>query len=265
MRQDKINNMKYERRKYPDGGTYAVVSDFSDPVIREHINTYEDLFFIKSLKDVCDYNNIEVDLFIPCMFQQQHDRRFNNNESFELKIVCDFINSCNFRRVYVYHPHSDVTAALLHRSEVIDNRLFINSVLDKIESDNLILMSSDAGGFKPLVKLADSLNWKGEIESAVKSRDPLTHKLTQQVSTMDFKGKDVLIVDDICVYGGTFVGLGKILKERNVGNTYLACSHTTIKAPSSELEKYFNRVFTTNSKFEQYNYSLIEVIKTLDL
>ena len=257
--------MKYERKKYPDGGVYAIIHDFSNPVIVERINNYEDLFFIKSLKDICDHNDVEVELYIPCMFQQQHDRRFRENESFELRLVCDFINSCNFKRVYIHHPHSDVTGALVNKSRIIDNHSFINEVLKKVYSENLVLMSSDAGGFKPLIKLADIIEWKGETESAAKSRDPHTHKLTQQVSTMDFKGRDILIVDDICVYGGTFVGLGKILKERNAGNLYLACSHITVKNPSQELEKYFNRVFTTNSKFDSYDYSLIEVIKIIDI
>jgi len=51
--------MQYTRGKYPDGGVYAQVTDFSYPVITERINSYEDLFFIKSLKDVCDYNEID--------------------------------------------------------------------------------------------------------------------------------------------------------------------------------------------------------------
>lgn len=266
--------MRYERKKYPDGGVYAVIHDFEHPIIKERINNYEDLFFIKSLKDVCDYNDVEVELLIPCMFQQQHDRRFIENESFELKIIADFINSCNFKRVYIHHPHSDVTPALIHRSRVIDNHVFINKVLEQIGSENLILMSSDAGGFKPLIKLADIIEWKGETESAAKSRDPLTHKLTQQVATMDFKGRDILIVDDICVYGGTFIGLAKILKERNVGKLYLAVSHITIPYPSPLLDVCFEKIFTTNSKYERYTYATqngavdrenFRVIKTLEL
>ena len=97
--------MIYERHKYPSGEIYAKITDFSNPVITERINTYEDLFFIRSLKEICDYNKItSVELFIPCMFHQQHDRRFNPNESFELKLICDFINACNFERVYIFIP-----------------------------------------------------------------------------------------------------------------------------------------------------------------
>jgi ribose-phosphate pyrophosphokinase len=268
--------MKYERLRYPDGGVYARITDFDNPTIVERINSYEDLFFIKSLKEVCDYNEIEnVSLVIPCMFQQQHDRRFKENESFEIKIVADFINSCNFKKVFVHHPHSDVTHALINRCHVIDNTNFIISVIGLIAGqevykagevlkDKVILMSSDAGGFKPLIKLADVIEWSGETESAAKSRNPDTHKLTQVIDKQDFEGKDILIVDDLCVYGGTFVGLAKMLKDRNAGKLYLAVSHITVPNPNPELNTHFEKIFTTNSKYDKYDID-VHVIKMLGL
>lgn len=201
-----------------------------------------------------DVNPNLKEITIPCMFQQQHDRRFNSNESFELKLVCELINSCNFEKVKIFHPHSDVTPALINNCEVIDNIYFIKSVLSNIceiredgyLEDNLILMSSDAGGFKPLMKLCKYLFWEGETYSASKARDK--DKLIQVVDRQDFQGKDILLVDDICVYGGTFIGLAKILKERNVGKLYLAVSHITVETPNNELFKLFDKVYTTNSK-----------------
>ena len=50
--------MIYRRIKYPDGGIYAEIDDFTDPIIKEKINSYEDLFFVKSLKEICDHNKI---------------------------------------------------------------------------------------------------------------------------------------------------------------------------------------------------------------
>ena len=76
---------------YPDGGKY-VINDLNETSLTYKINSYEDLFLLKSIKDA---NPKLKEITIPCMFQQQHDRRFNQNESFELKLVCDFINSCN--------------------------------------------------------------------------------------------------------------------------------------------------------------------------
>ena len=41
----------------------------------------------------------------------------------------------------------------------------------------------------------------------------------------DLGGKDGVIVDDLCDGGGTFNGLAKKLKEKNVGKLYLIVSH----------------------------------------
>ena len=238
---------------YPDGGKY-IENDLNETSIIYKINSYEDLFLLKCIKDS---NPNLKEVTIPCMFQQQHDKRFNENESFELKLVCDFINSCNFEKVKVFHPHSDVTPALLNNCEVIDNQDFIINVLKPIyhtlgtAMNKCILMSSDAGGFKPLMKLCKQLNWQGETYSASKAREK--DKLIQIIDKKDFDGKDILIIDDICVYGGTFKGLSKLLKEKNCGKLYLAVSHITVKQLGNDpVTNYFDKVFTTNSKFDKY-------------
>jgi ribose-phosphate pyrophosphokinase len=147
--------------------------------------------------------------------------------------------------------------------EIIDNSGFIKKVLSDIhhtqptDIEDLILMSSDAGGFKPLMKLCDKLEWKGESLSCSKYRPANgsnEHKLIQQVPREDFEGKDILIVDDISVYGGTFKGLAKLLRKRNCGKLYLAVSHMTVQNLGEDpVTNYFDKVFTTNSKFNAYH------------
>lgn len=263
--------MLYQRHRYPDGTVYAEITDFRSPKIVERINTYEDLFFIKSLKDVCDYNGMkDVELIIPCMFQQQHDRRFSSKQSFELRLVCDFINSCNFSKVTVFHPHSDVTQMGLNNVHVLDNSEFIKEVLYDIHLKNNgvnmpILLSTDAGSFKWINKLADTIEYKGEVYCANKSRDLNTHKLTQVIDRKDFGGQDVLVLDDLCVFGGTFIGLAKMLKERNVGKLYLAVSHITVPKTNEELGLYYETIYCTNSKYKEYELEKIKVMNLFNI
>jgi len=256
--------MVYQRIKYPDGGVYAKITDFINPVIVEKINSYEDLFFIRSIKDVCDNNDINgVELVIPCFFQQQHDRRFNENESFEVKLVADFINSCNFSKVHIFHPHSDVTGGLINNFRKIDNSGFIINVLNDIKQrteNTPILLSTDGGSYKWINKLADVIEFKGEVYGASKARNPETHQLVQLIDRDDFGGKDILIVDDLCVFGGTFIGLGNMLKERNVGKLFLAVSHITVPNPNPLLSTLYEQIYTTNSKFDSYELENLTVL-----
>ena len=246
--------------KYPDGTSYAVVHPIQEFTFK--INSYEDLWHLNQVIDAQNNLGITPTVTIPNLIDAQADRRFADNQSSGLKLVCKLLNSmkANFK---VFHPHNpEVVEALLDRVEIIDNRIFVQSVFDYLTRktnnvnsvyDNLMLFSSDAGGFKPLIKLADKLNWRGEVYGASKSRkyEDNKTKLIQIIDRQDFQGKDILIIDDICVYGGTFVGLAKMLRERNCGKLYLAVSHITVEKPNPELFSLFDEIFTTNSKFEE--------------
>ena len=246
--------------KYPDGTSYAIVHPIQEFTFK--INSYEDLWHLNQVIDAQNNLGITPTVIIPNLIDAQADRRFADNQSSGLKLICKLLNSmkANFK---VFHPHNpEVVEALLDRVEIIDNRIFVQSVFDYLTRktnnvnsvyDNLMLFSSDAGGFKPLIKLADKLNWRGEVYGASKSRkyEDNKTKLIQVIDRQDFQGKDILIIDDICVYGGTFVGLAKMLRKKNCGKLYLAVSHITVENPNPELFSLFDEIFTTNSKFEE--------------
>jgi ribose-phosphate pyrophosphokinase len=284
--------------KYPDGTFYCEI-DLSEIVMEDitlRLNSYEDYWFLSQLVDTLLHNNITLNtITIPNLLDAQHDDRFKNNQSynvwFTVKTLENLSVICN--QVNIFHPHNpQVVKALLPNSTIIDNTEFIKEVIWSIngnypkeqlylnlKKDNLTLLSTDAGGFKPLMKLADKLDWQGETSSCSKSRKYVDGKsvLTQLVDKEDYNGKDILIIDDICVYGGTFIGLSKLLKERNCGKLYLAVSHITVPRISQQLEDAFDGIFTTNSKYDTYegerpngpivftNDSKVKVIKMFDV
>lgn len=250
--------------KYPDGTSYVEIPkewENTDKLITFKINTYEDVVHLAQLCEVLTYNNVNAQITIPCMLDAQADKRFNEYHSSGLKVIANVLNEYDDISFRVFHPHNpEVLEALIPAVEIIDNSEFIKEVFKNIvlnipTFENLILMSSDAGGFKPLMKLCDKINWKGEVYSASKSREYKEgkSKLTQIVDKQDFGGKDILIIDDICVYGGTFKGLSTLLKERNCGKLYLAVSHMTVQELGEDpVTNYFDKVFTTNSKYDEY-------------
>jgi ribose-phosphate pyrophosphokinase len=252
--------MSHEIKKYPDGTQYVKVLEFEDQLVF-NINSYEDLWTLNQIKDVYNHNQKEVGLYIPCLLDAQADKRFNPDESSGLKLVCEFINSMKFKYVKVFHPHNpEVVEALLDNAIIIDNSGFIKEIIHTNRFDDIVLFSSDAGGFKPLMKLCDKIQWKGEVYGASKSRryEDGKSKLIQEIDKQDFNGKDILIIDDICVYGGTFLGLATMLKERNCGKLYLAISHMTLDMPNPELFVLYDKVFTTNSKNKTYLNEFLE-------
>lgn len=259
--------------KYPDGTTYVNSTKLGQQVFR--LNSYADIWKLKQFVDAfhSEYDKptqkINPNIIIPNLIDAQADRRFNIGESFGLKLVLQELANmdANFS---IFHPHNPEVVEMAFevlgsKVDIIDNSQFMSEVLmrntDRYNRENVILMSSDAGGFKPLMKLCDKLRWKGETYSAAKSRkyEGRRSKITQLIDRQDFEGKHVIIVDDISVFGGTFKGLATLLRERNVGQLDLAVSHMTMQNLGDDpVTDYFDNVYTTNSKFDEYYANVLQ-------
>jgi len=184
------------------------------------------------------------------MPDQQADARFKDTQSFNLKAMCEFINNLNFNRVIVYHPHSLVTSALINNCTVISPKEFINSVLlnlyrQGVIAKNLVVVSPDAGSFKWIQPIIAE---HPEIELVCANKSRVNDTMVNVINKDDFNGKVVLIIDDICVKGSTFINLAQEINKRNAGAQFLAVSHITIRGLRPELGDLFNRIYTTNSK-----------------
>ena len=270
----------YKKQYYPDNSFYVEVGNFNKTFIFR-INSYEDLWELNQLHDVYKYNNKNAIVIIPNLFTSQEDRRFDIAQPFGLKLVLEFLKGMENFDYKIFHPHnSEVVEAILDdRVEIIDNHDFINHVFFHISNhksfmdfvtkresfiynndegvqipNNLVVLLPDGGAYKWGVKLMDKLGFNGDVVAASKNRQYVDgkSKLVQQLPNYDFNGKDILIIDDLIIGGATFVGLAKLLKNRNCGKLYLAVSHITIDKPNSELFEHFHKVFTTNSKGLDY-------------
>jgi ribose-phosphate pyrophosphokinase len=218
--------VNYNITRYPDGQiSLKLSSDHStDPIIR--VSSYEDLFILKSYSDAhFNYFGYYPSVTIPCLFGQLSDRRFNVDESFDLKNICQFINSCNFLQVSVFDPHSDVPEALLNNfHKLLPNDYIyrsITNIIDKEDRSQVTLVSPDAGAYKKVFKLAEQ--WKHPLVAANKFRDRDGN--INLVVLGDVKGSNCLIVDDICLGGRTFKILAEKLREQGANKVFLYVSH----------------------------------------
>lgn len=200
---------------------------------------------------------------IPYMPYQQADMDFGDGECFSLKTITRILNSLPIARYYVFDPHSIATPALLDSVTIEDNSSFIQTVIEQLGDTISTILSPDAGAYKKIGKLADKIGWKGGIECANKFRDTTNGDITIRLSNEDFKHKNILIIDDICVGGRTFIELAKLLESKNCGRLYLAISHGIFSNGFEELNKYFSGIYTTNSRI--YKGEKLDILKIIDL
>lgn len=190
---------------------------------------------------------------------QQADRDFGVGESFSLATFASLMSYLPYNRLRVFDPHSDVSAALLRKVERISNKTLVENAIHRINREDLVILSPDAGAYKKVSKLVLEIGFKGEFVAANKYRELSAGNIESlELSKQDFEGKPVLIVDDICIGGRTFILLAEKLKEKNAGDLYLVVSHgiffagydpeTGKKRYSSEqLEKYFKTIYTSDT------------------
>lgn len=234
--------------------------DISEGVIVTHrLNSFNDLGLLCLAMDALKrMDAVPGTLVIPYFPSARQDRVMVKGEPLSVKVYADIINSLNFRKVLVFDPHSDVTAAVLNNCEVVTNHKFIQQVTQKIGNE-LVLVSPDGGALKKIYKVSEFLGGTKVIECS-KSRDISTGKLSGfKIYDADLMGKDCLIVDDICDGGGTFAGLAAELRNKNAGKLYLAVSHGIFSKGFDAL-KDFEHIFTTDS-IKEINEACLTQIK----
>ncbi|TMM31220.1 ribose-phosphate pyrophosphokinase [Polaribacter aestuariivivens] len=237
--------MKYELNKFKDGQVSAKILESGDLDIKIRGNSYEDLFKIASVKEAWDSenalnkNNNSI-LTIYCLIGQRSDRRFNKGESFDLKVICKFINNMNFDKVFIFHPHSDISLALIDNSEKVSHFKYVEKTFKKI--GNPILISPDAGAYKVTHEIAQKLN--ADLVPSNKVRIDGNPVISIQG---DVKSKKCLIVDDLADGGRTFKFLAEALKSQGASKVFLYVTHGQFNYGFDELKETIDHIYCTNS------------------
>jgi ribose-phosphate pyrophosphokinase len=237
--------MKYEIKKFKDGQVAAKIIEPGNLHIKIRGNTYEDLFRVAAVKEAWDsensmHKNAVATLTIMCLIGQRSDRRFNTGESFDLKIITNFINSLNFDRVEILHPHSSITLALINNSVELNNFEYVKKAYTEIGNPTLI--SPDAGAYKTTHEIAEKLN--ADLIPSNKVRINGSPIISIQG---DVKDKKCLIVDDLADGGRTFKFLAEELKKQGAVNVFLYVTHAQFNYGFDELKESIDHTYCTNS------------------
>lgn len=218
------------------------------------------IYMVKHLRHL-DYQRI--DLYMPYIPNARQDRVKTSEDVFTLKYFAELLNSLNLSSVTVLDPHSSVSEALINNLSIVTPQSYLLSVLVKLSANgvrDLLMFYPDEGAMK---------RYSGMIELpyafGIKKRDWKTGQilgLDVAGEVNSIAGKDILIVDDICSRGGTFLHSAKKLKELGANDIYLYVSHCENTILEGELltSGLIKKVFTTDSIFTK-SHEKIEVLK----
>ena len=200
---------------------------------------------------------VNLELNMPYIPNARMDRIKNKTEVFTLKTFCNLINSIGFTKVRVLDPHSDVSAALINNIEITPT-LAKQAYNFYPQNKNFLVMYPDAGAAK-------KFNLFEEYIIGNKVRDWSTGSIYDYYiidNGIEVKDRNILIVDDICSYGGTFLLAAKALKSMGANEIYLHVDHCENSILEGELIKsgLLSGITTTDSIYTK-QHDLIKVIK----
>jgi len=211
------------------------------------------LFWIDSIKE----KGANPELVLPCLFGQRQDRVNPDGDClYTAKSVGKLINMLDLPRVMVLDPHSDVSHAVINRCQVFHVDDIWEHHFGEDPHFYKAVVAADAGGVKRAARIAKLL--KLPLKVADKKRDVSNGKITgfkiEDCSDLfttheEIDGIDqphVLVVDDLCDGGGTFIGLEDVLDKINL-TADLFVTHGLFTKGTLELVNRYKKVICTDS------------------
>lgn len=238
---------------FPDGEKHVTVDalDRKEPVsIVCRITCADDLFCLMQLGDILKRQEMEINtLFIGYLMSMRCDRLFDLNRPFSLKIVADAINAIGARNVQIVEPHSYRTMSLINKSvgALATMEHFMNGILKSNELKFDVVAVLPDEGAQARYHIPHTI----PSICCEKRRDPETGKLLSfEVCTKETdicKDKDLVLMDDLCDGGGTFLGLAPKLRELAPKSISLLVTHAIQLDGIKKVAQAYDHVFITNS------------------
>lgn len=263
-------------------GTASAVSQNRLGTVTARIHSSDDLMELVMVTDA--YKRINpmamYTLVIPYLPYSRQDRVANPGEALSSKVFADIINSLNYRKVFTFDAHSDVSVACITNCESYDQVHIINrfserfgselrSLNSALEDGYFTLMSPDAGANKKTLKIAQHYGGL-RIIRCDKVRDTETGEITRTSVDWDgvnsMRGMNLLMVDDICDGGRTFIEIAKTVGIHEPASISLYVTHGIFsKGLMGLVDSGIRDIYTTDSmeQDEDIRYSDHRTILTL--
>lgn len=249
----RAGDLAFKTFTFPDGQPHFILEtyerEFQSVVIETAIKSPSDLFLVLMASDVLrQHGYSEVSLDIRYLMGARMDRAIDSMQPFSLQLVARFLNGGGFTKVRILDVHSEVATRLIRNSSNVLPHNVVHQVVTTLGGfGNVTCVSPDAGA----IPRVEALTTPYGFVRCLKIRDPKDGKLSgfkvgDYNPNPNAQGENVLIVDDICDGGGTFVGLAKELRKAGAKKVYLYVTHGIFSKGLEALEG-IDKIFTTNS------------------
>lgn len=225
-----IRVMPVEFKHFSDGESYIRFPDeLKDEVVVVVQSTYppQDVHLTQlflMLDAARDLGSRLVVAVVPYLAYMRQDKRFRSGEAVSVGTVAKLVEASGAGRFITFDLHGKNISNLFRiPAENLSATRVLGEYLSKLSLRNPYFFAPDVGTARFAEAVASVLG----AESAFfeKQRDRVTGQIVTATKSVDVKGRDAVIVDDIVSTGSTVVSAARILREQGAKDIYVACTH----------------------------------------
>lgn len=193
----------------------------------------------------------EITVVIPYFGYARQDRKARPREPISARVFATILDALDTTRVVTMDMHNDAIGGFFRKANV--DYLYARPILvayfreyfkDALASDDLVVVSPDAGGVIRAQSYAKRLMHEADLAIIHKERE-IPNKVAQMKLVGDVKDKVALIVDDMADTCGTLARAAALLKENGAKQVFAATTHGVLSGEAnaiiddSPIEKLF--------------------------
>lgn len=261
------SDIDYSISRFPDGEVQITLGEFShkDEInVRCRITSAEELFLLMQVCDILRRHGMRFSISIYYLMGMRMDRVMSFDRPYTLNIIIHILDHLGAYEIYLFCPHSDVSFDLFRHTSVaqIDPER-LNKMVNTTFSDFQIVLPDDGA-----IKRSAIEDIPNDVIIGEKVRNVTTGKIEsikiRNPKSLD--GRPLLIQDDLCDGGGTFVGLAEAIRAVNPeADVNIAVCHMVNPKGIENLSKNFNHVWFTNSYKDWQNEILPNNVKVIEI
>ena len=213
--------------------------------MRSNDEFVEILFWMDAFKRA---NAANVTLVMPYFGYGKGDKKDEPRVSIRARVCAECMELAGADRFVTMDLHAPQLQGFFKRPmDHLYAMPMLVEVIKRVNTENMVVVSPDAGFAKQARKFADVLH----LPIAIGDKSRTDHTENAQVLEVigDVKDKNCLIVDDFTISGGTLVNLAESLKARGARDIVAMLSHNIISPQGVERinNSPIKRVYSTDT------------------
>jgi ribose-phosphate pyrophosphokinase len=196
------------------------------------INASEITFLALAVNALKNMGIYDIDLDVLYLPYARQDRVCTPGEANSLEVICKFLDNLELTTIRIWDVHNEEKTLELfsetHVCSITAKDIFARfNIFEDFDTSNLILCAPDDGAYQRVSEIADQFEFSIPV-----IMDKVRNMDTGKIEGMKWsqynrcvEGWNVLIIDDICDGGATFLEAAQILREKGAVNLYLYVTH----------------------------------------